>query len=1155
MSFLEKTASLGVTDTEIYVCPVTQAGAVHGLVFSNITGSSANFSLKLFSQLTGLTTTVAAAREVPANSEFAWPKPINITAGDKLIASSSIDSALTVVASIYIAGNTPAASGFRARGNWSSVATYEVNDIAHFEGSLYVAVYQNVNSQPPSANWMVASSRGEVGIVFKGEYNPITLYAAKDVVISPVNHWLYIAVAGSADKEPSANGVEWDLFLQNDTVSASAASATAAASSASAAAASATAAGTSATNSAGSATSAATQVGLASVQASDSASSAAASATSATNSSNSATASATSATNSANSATASANSATSAATQAGLSQGYATNAATSDTSATTAATKAGQWADANQNVQVETGKYSAKHWAMQAQASVAGTLIYRGSWNASGGTYPTSPAAGDYYKITVGGTISAIPFGVNDSIIYNGVDWDKIDSTDSVASVAGKTGTVTLVKSDVGLGNVDNTTDASKPVSTAQAAADTAIGTAAATDATNKANAAQTAAILASAPAAHVGTGGTSHANVVAAGAAGFMTGADKTKLDGIATSANNYSLPMAAAGTLGGVKIGSGLSIDAGGVLSAAGATNIAQGVKTGTTVPVTSSTGTGATLTAASATEAGVMTAADKVKLDGIAAGATVSTVTSVATKTGAVTLVKADVGLGNVDNTTDAGKPVSTAQAAADTAIGSAAATDATTKANAAQAAAIAASAPVAHVGAGGAAHANVVAAGAAGFMTGADKAKLDGIATGGSDAIRTPVNATPSASATGVMNTATLTGSAFLSLYGLTMAAAQFQVSTVSNFASTVISTGDVAGTSTSYTMASGALSVGTVYYWRCRYKDSEGVYSTWSTGTSFTTASSFNSYIATPTATPAAFGDSFEGGFYTGQIWNELVQSASSYAIGTGSKAFTVADMTATPLVYAGQTLEVRSRANPANKMIGVVTGASGTALTINVTSVGGAGTFTDWSIMAQYCVIVAPKATGENSAIAYKNANDAAPAACGTLSEGRKATLAMVAAGTSTVYPAAHWCNNLSIAGKTDWYLPARDELELCWRNLKPTADNNYTTANRDTGATPNYMNLGSYGDTANTHGLDNNSSPVGAAHISGTPAQVAAGKNFRTSESEAFAYGSFYYWSASEYSATSAWLQYWLSSVPGYQLSNNKTDAYYVRAVRRSII
>ncbi len=51
--------------------------------------------------------------------------------------------------------------------------------------------------------------------------------------------------------------------------------------------------------------------------------------------------------------------------------------------------------------------------------------------------------------------------------------------------------------------------------------------------------------------------------------ASGLMSASDKTKLDGIAENANNYSLPIASATTLGGIKIGTNLSIDANGVLS----------------------------------------------------------------------------------------------------------------------------------------------------------------------------------------------------------------------------------------------------------------------------------------------------------------------------------------------------------------------------------------------------------------------------------------------------------------------------------------------------------------------------------------------------------------------------------------------------------
>lgn len=121
--------------------------------------------------------------------------------------------------------------------------------------------------------------------------------------------------------------------------------------------------------------------------------------------------------------------------------------------------------------------------------------------------------------------------------------------------MAGKQGDVVLVKGDVGLGNVDNTADSAKPVSTAQQTAldlkadltsptftgvPTAPTAAVGTNTTQLATTAYVGAEIAAdaAPIAHVGSGGAAHADVVAGGAAGFMTGADKSKLDGIAAGA-----------------------------------------------------------------------------------------------------------------------------------------------------------------------------------------------------------------------------------------------------------------------------------------------------------------------------------------------------------------------------------------------------------------------------------------------------------------------------------------------------------------------------------------------------------------------------------------------------------------------------------------
>jgi len=312
--------------------------------------------------------------------------------------------------------------------------------------------------------------------------------------------------------------------------------------------------------------------------------------------------------------------------------------------------------------------------------------------------------------------------------------------------------------------------------------------------------------------------------------------------------------------------------------------------------------------------------------------------------------------------------------------------------------------------------------------------------------------------------------------------------------------------------------------------------------------------SFNDFIATPTATPA-IGGALEGGFFAGLIWNQVTQSATSTTIGTGSKTFTTTD--SAPLFYSGQAVEVRSRANPSTaRMIGTVTASSGTSLTVNVTSVDGSGTLTDWSVMAKFRVIVAPKSSGENSSKAYKNDTTAAPSATGTLTEGLKATLAMVADGNSTVYPAAHYCNDLSIGGYTDWYFPARDELELTYRNLRSFTGDNYTIANRPNSPTPNYTNLGSIGTGGTEHGLNYNSDPQGVAYTAGSPAQTSVAA-FQSGGAEAMGPNVLYI-TSTEYDTTTNWFAYYYEialSDAGAQRNTTKTNAYYVRAVRRSII
>jgi hypothetical protein len=149
------------------------------------------------------------------------------------------------------------------------------------------------------------------------------------------------------------------------------------------------------------------------------------------------------------------------ATAAGTSEA---NAATSESNAKTSAdaaassrdasdaskTLAQQYANAPVNVEVSLGQYSAYHWSEQARLNALGSIVYKGGWDASGGKYPTSPKLGDFYLITVGGTMDGVKHSVGDMMLYDGAVWDRVDNQQSVTSVAGRVGNVVLTTADIG---------------------------------------------------------------------------------------------------------------------------------------------------------------------------------------------------------------------------------------------------------------------------------------------------------------------------------------------------------------------------------------------------------------------------------------------------------------------------------------------------------------------------------------------------------------------------------------------------------------------------------------------------------------------------------------------------------------------------------
>jgi hypothetical protein len=126
----------------------------------------------------------------------------------------------------------------------------------------------------------------------------------------------------------------------------------------------------------------------------------------------------------------------------------------------------------------------------------------------------------------------------------------------------------------------------------------------------------------------------------------------------------------------------------------------------------------------------------------------------------------------------------------------------------------------------------------------------------------------------------------------------------------------------------------------------------------------------------------------------------------------------------------------------------------------------------------------------------------------------------------NSAHPGAQFCEALTIGGFTDWYMPAKNELEICYFNLKPGTTSNTTVS-----------------------GINPNAVPARASNYTGgNPAQTSA-TSFQTSGAEAFSASGTYYWCSTQTSTTQAASQDFQT---GFQDTGNKDNPQPTRAVRR---
>jgi hypothetical protein len=169
-----------------------------------------------------------------------------------------------------------------------------------------------------------------------------------------------------------------------------------------------------------------------------------------------------------------------------------------------------------------------------------------------------------------------------------------------------------------------------------------------------------------------------------------------------------------------------------------------------------------------------------------------------------------------------------------------------------------------------------------------------------------------------------------------------------------------------------------------------------------------------------------------------------------------------------------------------------------------------------------FALIVAPKAGGQNAPSIWIPDYKEVPGAL-SYNDGLANTKAMAEAGSKL----AQWALDLRIGDHDDWYIPSQDELEIIYRNLKPTTEENYCYARSG-------INLSAIDPTR--------------PYTPDFPAQTNA-ELFKDGGEQAF--DPAWYWSSTQHAANStcAWTQYFDD---GNQNGYDTGSKFRARAVRR---